>query len=154
MNIDEYWMKIAIEEALKAEKEGEVPVGAVLVEHEKIIAKAYNQPISKNDSTAHAEIQVIRAAGKKLGNYRLNGTTIYVTLEPCAMCLGAIMHARIKRIVYGAKDSKSGVCGSCAELHNASFFNHKIQISEGVLGQECSRILQSFFKTIRQAKLV
>ena len=149
MTKDEKWMQIAIEEALKAEKEGEVPVGAVLVEHGKIIAKAYNQPISKNDSTAHAEIQLIRAAGKKLGNYRLNGTTIYVTLEPCAMCLGAIVHARIKRIVYGAKDSKSGVCGSCADLSTASFFNHKVEIVGGVNSETCSALLQSFFKSIR-----
>ena len=111
MNEDEKWMKIAIQESIKAEKEGEVPVGAVLVKDGLLIAKAHNQPISTNDATAHAEIQLIRTAGKVQENYRLTGTSLYVTLEPCAMCLGAMMHARIERIVYGTHDPKTGVCG-------------------------------------------
>ena len=110
MTDDEKWMSFAIKQAIKAEKVGEVPIGAVLVRDELLIAKAHNQPISKNDATAHAEIQLLRKAGKKLENYRLTGTTLYVTLEPCAMCFGAMIHARVKRIVYGAHDPKTGVC--------------------------------------------
>ena len=149
MNNDEKWMQIAIHEAIKAEKEGEVPVGAVLVKDGLLIAKAHNQPISKNDATAHAEIQLIRAAGKKLKNYRLTETSLYVTLEPCAMCLGAIMHARIKRIVYGAHDPKTGVCGLSEDLTNAKIFKHKINISGGVSEKKCSKLLQAFFKLRR-----
>ena len=145
MNEDEKWMQIAIHEAIKAEKEDEVPVGAVLVRDGLVIAKAHNQPISTNDATAHAEIQLIRAAGKIQGNYRLTGTTLYVTLEPCAMCLGAMMHARIKRIVYGAHDSKTGVCGSSENLIDANCFNHKIDLVSGVLEIECKQLLKKFF---------
>jgi tRNA(adenine34) deaminase len=149
MNEDEKWMQIAIQEAIKAEKEGEVPVGAVLVKDGLLIAKAHNQPISKNDATAHAEIQLIRAAGKKLKNYRLTETSLYVTLEPCAMCLGAIMHARIKRIVYGAHDPKTGVCGSSEDLTNANCFKHKIHITGSVSESKCCQLLQTFFKSRR-----
>ena len=145
MNEDEKWMQIAIQEAIKAEKEGEVPVGAVLVKDGLVIAKAHNQPISTNDATAHAEIQLIRAAGIKQENYRLTGTSLYVTLEPCAMCLGAMMHARIERIVYGAHDPKTGVCGSTENLIDAKFFNHKIDLTSGVLENECRRLLKKFF---------
>ena len=149
MNEDKKWMQIAIQEAIQAEKEGEVPVGAVLVKDGLLIAKAHNQPISKNDATAHAEIQLIRAAGKKLKNYRLTETSLYVTLEPCAMCLGAIMHARIKRIVYGAHDPKTGVCGSSEDITNANCFKHKIHITGGVSERKCSQLLQTFFKSRR-----
>ena len=145
MNEDEKWMKIAIQEAIKAENEDEIPVGAILVRDGLLIAKAHNQPISTNDATAHAEIQLIRAAGKIQGNYRLTGTTLYVTLEPCAMCLGAMMHARIKRIVYGAHDPKTGVCGSSENLIDANCFNHKIDLVSGVLENECKQLLKTFF---------
>ena len=145
MNEDEKWMQIAILEAIKAEKEDEVPVGAVLVKDGLVIAKAHNQPISTNDATAHAEIQLIRAAGKIQGNYRLTGTSLYVTLEPCAMCLGAMMHARIERIVYGAHDPKTGVCGSTENLIDANCFNHKIDLVSGVLENECKQLLKKFF---------
>ena len=145
MNEDEKWMKIAIQEAKKAEKEDEVPVGAVLVKDGLVIAKAHNQPISTNDATAHAEIQLIRAAGKKLKNYRLTETSLYVTLEPCAMCLGAMMHARIERIVYGAHDPKTGVCGTSENLIDANCFNHKIDLVSGVLEIECKQLLKKFF---------
>ena len=145
MNEDEKWMQIAIHEAIKAEKEDEVPVGAVLVKDGLVIAKAHNQPISTNDATAHAEIQLIRAAGKIQGNYRLTGTTLYVTLEPCAMCLGAMIHARIKRIIYGAHDLKTGVCGSSENLIDANCFNHKIDLVSGVLENECKQLLKKFF---------
>jgi tRNA(adenine34) deaminase len=145
MTNDEKWMNLAIKQAIKAEKEGEVPIGAILVKEGLLIAKSYNQPITKNDATAHAEIQLLRKAGGKLQNYRLNGSTLYVTLEPCAMCFGAMVHARIERIVYGACDPKTGVCGSCDDLTNVDYFKHKIDITGGILEKECKRILQSFF---------
>ena len=145
MNEDEKWMQIAIQEAIKAEKDNEVPVGAVLVKDGLVIAKAHNQPISTNDATAHAEIQLIRAAGKIQENYRLTGTSLYVTLEPCAMCLGAMMHARVERIVYGAHDPKTGVCGSSENLIDANCFNHKIALTGGVLDSECKKLLKKFF---------
>ena len=145
MNEDEKWMQIAIQEAIKAEQDGEVPVGAILVKDGLVIAKAHNQPISTNDATAHAEIQLIRAAGKIQENYRLTGASLYVTLEPCAMCLGAIMHARIKRIIYGAYDSKTGACGSSENLIHANCFNHKVDLASGVLENECKQLLKNFF---------
>ncbi len=145
MNDDEKWMSLALEQARKAEEEGEVPVGAILVKDDLLIAKAHNQPISTNDATAHAEIQLIRAAGRKLKNYRLTGTSLYVTLEPCAMCLGAIMHARVERIVFGAFDPKTGVCGSSENLIGANCFNHKINLASGVLENESKQLLKNFF---------
>ena len=153
MNNDEKWMGLAIKQAVKAENKGEVPVGAVLIKDGKLIAQAYNQPISTNDATAHAEIQLLRAAGKLRKNYRLIDTTIYVTLEPCAMCLGAMMHARIARMVFGASDPKTGVCGSRVDLTTESFFNHEMEISGGVLEKECKELLQSFFKSRRKDNL-
>ena len=153
MNNDEKWMALAIKQAVKAHNKGEVPVGAVLIKDGKLIAQAYNQPISTNDATAHAEIQLLRAAGKHQKNYRLIDTTIYVTLEPCAMCLGAMMHARIKRMVYGTSDPKTGVCGSHVDLTTESFFNHKMEISGGILEKECMELIQSFFKSRRKDNL-
>ena len=149
MNEDEKWMQIAIQEAVKAEQMGEVPVGAILVKDGFLIAKAHNQPISKNDPTAHAEIQLLRTAGNTLKNYRLTGTSLYVTLEPCAMCLGAIMHARIKRLVFGAYDPKIGVCVSSENLIEAKCFNHKINLVSGVLENESKQILKNFFNSRR-----
>ena len=149
MTDNEKWMDLAIKQAIKAEKEGEVPIGAVLVKDELLIAKAHNQPITKNDATAHAEIQLLRNAGKKLQNYRLTGSTLYVTLEPCAMCFGAMIHARIERIVFGAYDPKTGVCGSSEDLTNANCFKHKINITGGVSERQCSQLLQAFFKSRR-----
>jgi tRNA(adenine34) deaminase len=145
MNEDEKWMSLALEQARKAEEEGEVPVGAILVKDGLLIAKAHNQPISTNDATAHAEIQLLRAAGKKLKNYRLTGTSLYVTLEPCAMCLGAIMHARIDRLVFSAYDPKTGVCGSSENLMDAKCFNHKIILVSGVMENESKQLLKNFF---------
>ena len=147
---DEKWMQLAILEANIAKDKGEVPVGSILVQNNQIISKAHNCPISKNDPTAHAEIEVLRKAGEKLNNYRLPQTTIYVTLEPCAMCLGAMIHARIERVVFGASDPKSGVCGSTIDLSSESIFNHQISVSGGVLEHECKNILQSFFKLRRK----
>ena len=140
MTRDEKWMEIAIKEAQLAMHENEVPVGAVLVQEDKLIAKAHNQSLKNNDPTAHAEIEVLRMAGKKLRNYRIPKSTLYVTLEPCAMCFGAMIHSRIERLVFGATDPKSGVCGSCINLNEEGFFNHKISITGGVLEKELSLI--------------
>ena len=150
MNNDEKWMKIAISEANLARNEGEIPVGAVLTQNNALIAKAHNRPILNHDPTAHAEVEVLRKAGSNLKNYRLPGSTLYVTLEPCAMCLGAIMHARIERVVFGASDPKTGVCGSKVDLTSGIFFTHKVKVVGGVLEEEAKEILQSFFKSKRK----
>ena len=149
INNDEKWMKIAIDEAKLAMDKNEVPVGAILVKNNRLIAQAHNQPITNNDPTAHAEIQLLRKAGDQLKNYRLVGSSIYVTLEPCAMCFGAMIHARIERIVFGTSDPKTGVCGSCINLNEEKFFNHKISITGGVLKDESSELLRLFFKSRR-----
>ncbi len=143
---DKEWMTLAIQQAKLAEKIDEVPVGAVLVQDGQLIAQAHNQPINNNDPTAHAEIQLLRQAGKKLGNYRLPNTTLYVSLEPCTMCLGAMIHARVSRIVFGAYDEKTGVCGSCQDLSKSDCFNHTIEVEGGILADECRDLLQQFFK--------
>ena len=148
--VDEKWMALAIEQAKLAENIGEVPVGAVLVQNDQLIASAHNQPISNNDPTAHAEIQLLRVAGKQLNNYRFPDTTLYVTLEPCTMCLGAMIHARVSRIVFGAYDQKTGVCGSCTDLSTSQCFNHTIAIEGGVLANDCKQLLQEFFKKRRK----
>ncbi|WXU00346.1 MAG: tRNA-specific adenosine deaminase [Catillopecten margaritatus gill symbiont] len=153
MKTDEQWMALAIQQAKLAEKIGEVPVGAVLIQDEKLIASAHNQPITNNDPTAHAEIQLLRQAGKKLNNYRFPNTTLYVTLEPCTMCLGAMIHARISRVIFGAFDEKTGVCGSCQDLSNSQCFNHAIEVEGGVLADECRQLLQQFFANRRRRKI-
>jgi len=149
MSNDEKWMRIAIEEANLAMDKNEVPVGAVLVKNDTLIAQAHNKPITKNDPTAHAEIQLLRKAGEQQKNYRLPKSTLYVTLEPCTMCFGAMVHARIDRIVYGASDPKTGVCGSRMNLNEENFFNHKISITSGILEKESSELLKLFFKSRR-----
>ncbi len=149
MSNDEKWMRIAIDEAKLAMDKNEVPVGAVLVKNDKLIAQAHNKPITKNDPTAHAEIQLLRKAGEQQKNYRLPESTLYVTLEPCTMCFGAMVHARIDRIVYGASDPKTGVCGSRMNLNEENFFNHKISITSGILEKESSELLKLFFKSRR-----
>ena len=149
MNKDEKWMQIALNEANLAMNENEIPVGAILVKNGKLIAQSHNQPIRTNDPSAHAEIQLLRKAGEQQKNYRLIGSTIYVTLEPCTMCFGAMVHARIERIVFGASDFKTGVCGSCMNLNKENFFNHKISITGGVLEEESSELLRLFFKSRR-----
>ena len=142
-------MRLAIEEAIKAQLKGEIPVGAVLTVNEKIISTAHNLSISHSDPTSHAEINAIRKSSENLGNYRLTGATLYVTLEPCAMCYGAIIHARITRLVFGAYDTKTGVCGSSIKLHEQECFNHVPEIIGGVLEEDCSLILRDFFKERR-----
>ena len=149
MSNDEKWMRIAIEEANLAMDKNEVPVGAVLVKNDTLIAQAHNKPITKNDPTAHAEIQLLRKAGEQQKNYRLPESTLYVTLEPCTMCFGAMVHARIDRIVYGASDPKTGVCRSRMNLNEENFFNHKISITSGILEKESSELLKLFFKLRR-----
>ena len=149
MSNDEKWMRIAIDEAKLAMDKNEVPVGAVLVKNDTLIAQAHNKPITKNDPTAHAEIQLLRKAGEQQKNYRLPESTLYVTLEHCTMCFGAMVHARIDRIVYGASDPKTGVCGSRMNLNEENFFNHKISITSGILEKESSELLKLFFKSRR-----
>ena len=149
MSEDEKWMKIALNEASLALKANEVPVGSILVQNDIIIAKSHNQQIVKNDPTAHAEIQLLRKAGNQQKNYRLVGCSLYVTLEPCAMCFGALIHARVDRVIFGASDPKTGVCGSCIDLNSEKFFNHKISITSGILENDCSELLKKFFKSRR-----
>jgi len=143
------YMEHAILEAEKSLSKSEVPVGAVIVINNEIIGRGHNQSISKNDPTLHAEIVAVRDAATNIRNYRLNGAQIYTTLEPCAMCYGAIVHARISRLVFGAYDPKTGVCGSSSNLYEQACFNHSPQITGGVLEEECSLILKDFFKKRR-----
>lgn len=146
---DKYWMDKAIQLAMKAEAEGEVPVGAIMVYKGQILSVGYNQPIQHCDPTAHAEIVALRAAAVSQQNYRLLDTTLYVTLEPCVMCVGAMLHARIKRVVYGASDLKTGALGSCIHLLDMAAWNHSIEVTGGVLAAECGQLLTTFFKKRR-----
>ncbi len=139
------WMGRALELARQAESQGEVPIGAVLIRHDRILAEGWNRPISRCDPTAHAEIEALRAGALTMENYRLPGTTLYVTLEPCVMCMGAIIHARIKRLVYGAADPRQGAAGSVLSLHRAGFVNHRVQVVGGVLAETCAALLRDFF---------
>ncbi len=148
MDRDERFMKEALLEAKKAVKAGEVPVGAVLVEGEKIIARGFNKPLSSNDPTVHAEVAAIRDACRKKKNYRLTGCELFVTLEPCAMCLGAIVHARLQRVVFGALDPKGGAVESVMSFPFEQM-NHRVEIKGGVLADECGKILRSFFENKR-----
>jgi len=143
---DKQFMNLALQEAHKSKEMNEVPVGAIIVMNDQIISQAHNLSISQNDPTAHAEINVLRNAAKKIGNYRLTDATLYTTLEPCAMCYGAIVHARIPRLVFGAYDPKTGVCGTSYNLHEQAFLNHTPKITGGVLEEDCSLILKDFFK--------
>ena len=146
---DKKFMSLALREAQKSREINEVPVGAIVVINDKIISYAHNEPISQNDPTSHAEINALRLASKIRDNYRLTGATLYVTLEPCAMCYGSIVHARISRLVFGAYDPKTGVCGSSIKLHEQKCFNHTPEIKGGVLERDCSLILKDFFKERR-----
>ena len=151
---DESYLRAAIAEALSAEHAGEVPVGAIIVHESKIIATGQNRVIRDADPTAHAEIVALRAAGQALQNYRLEHCTLYTTLEPCAMCAGAILHARIERIVYAAADPKAGACGSVLEVMNHPRLNHRVLVSPGLLAEECGAILTAFFRSRRNATLI
>jgi len=149
LDSDEKFMKLALQEAQKSQEMNEVPVGAIIIMNGEVISKSHNKSISQNDPTSHAEINALRNAAKKVGNYRLTGATLYVTLEPCAMCYGAIVHSRIPRLVFGAYDPKTGVCGSSIKLHEQECFNHTPEIVGGVLEEDCSLILKDFFKERR-----
>jgi tRNA(adenine34) deaminase len=146
---DAIYMRQALSQAQNAWALGEVPVGALVVKDGEIIATGFNQPIGTHDMTAHAEIMALRAAASILGNYRLPGCELYVTLEPCVMCAGAMLHSRLARVVYGAPDPKTGACGSVLDLFAHERLNHHTVVTGGVLGQECGRLLKDFFATRR-----
>ncbi len=144
------YLREAIAEAQAAELAGEVPVGAVIVRNNEIIARGRNQVIADSDPTAHAEIVALRAAGHALANYRLEGCDLYTTLEPCAMCAGAILHARIRRLIYATPDPKAGACGTVLSVLNHPSLNHRVDVTAGLLGEECSTLLTNFFRARRQ----
>ena len=151
---DEYFMGLALDLAREAGALGEVPVGALIVSEREMLGRGFNQPIGRHDPTAHAEIMALRDAATHLGNYRLPGCTLYVTLEPCAMCAGAIMHARISRVVFGARDPKTGAAGSVIDLFAESRLNHHTTVVGGVLGDACGSLLSSFFAARRGRTLL
>ena len=143
------WMRNALAEAEKALELGEVPIGAIIVKDSQIIASAFNEKELRQDPTAHAEVLVIQRAAEKLGSWRLSDATLYVTLEPCPMCAGAIVQARLKQLVYGAADLKGGATGSVMNVLNTTLWNHKVDVVAGILEEDCSNILKSFFKRLR-----
>lgn len=149
---DARWMQRALLQAYEARQRGEVPVGAVLVRDGQLLAEGFNQPIALHDPSAHAEMQALRAAGLAVGNYRLPGTVLYVTLEPCAMCAMALMHARVSRVVFAAHDPKTGAGGSVLDLFAFQQLNHHTAVQGGVLREEAAALLQSFFRERRQAQ--
>lgn len=152
MTDDDFFMQAALELAREGAAAGEVPVGAVVVKDGVIIGRGYNQPISRHDPTAHAEIVAMRDAAGQLGNYRLPGCEIYVTLEPCVMCAGAIIHARLARVVYGASDPKTGACGSVINLFAEERLNHHAAVTAGVCADDAGALLQNFFAQRRETK--
>lgn len=152
-NQDEYFMREAMALAQQAAERGEVPVGAVVVKDGEIVGRGSNAPIGNHDPSAHAEILALRDAAKNIGNYRLVNCSLYVTLEPCAMCAGAIQHARIGKLIFGAKDPKTGACGSVVNLMAEDKLNHHTDIESGLLESECGQLLSDFFKQRRQEKI-
>lgn len=147
---DEFWMSRALDLARHAEAaEGEVPVGAVVVVDGKLVGEGWNRNIATSDPTAHAEVLGLRDAGRRLGNYRFPGAELYVTLEPCAMCAGAIVHARISRVIFGARDPKAGAAGSVFDLLQHERHNHRVEVLDGVLGEEAAELLKGFFRARR-----
>jgi tRNA(adenine34) deaminase len=147
---DAYWMARALTLAQRAFEVGEVPVGAVLIKNGVLVSAGYNQPISACDPSAHAEIIALRKAAQKLSNYRLPGTTLYVTLEPCAMCAGALIQARVERVVFGAGDSRNGACGSVFNVLQSDRLNHQAEVMGGVLAEDCADLLRVFFRRKRE----
>ena len=147
--LDLQYMRMAIEQAQLAAQEGEVPVGAVLVRNGQVISKAFNKPIATHDPSAHAEMLALREAALGEKNYRIPGSTLYVTLEPCAMCSGAMLHARVDRVVYGAPDPKTGAAGSVLDLFAAKQINHQTSVEGGIMSEECGQLLRDFFKERR-----
>ena len=142
-------MRLALAEACKAEAAGEVPIGAVVVLDGIVIGAGFNQPISASDPTAHAEVVAMRAAAARVGNYRLTGSTLYVTVEPCLMCVGAMVHARVDTVVYGAAEPKAGAITSMTRAHELPGLNHRLQVQSGVLEEECREMMQAFFRSRR-----
>jgi tRNA(adenine34) deaminase len=149
---DELWMEEALREAKRALALGEVPVGAVVVYEGRVVGRGCNRPLTSNDPTAHAEILALREAGQAIGNYRLLDCDLYVTVEPCAMCAGAITHARIRRLIYGAEDPKAGAVHSMLQVLNHPKFNHKVEVAAGVLAARCMDLMQTFFREKRKAE--
>jgi tRNA(adenine34) deaminase len=149
VDADERFMQAALEQALEAGRRGEVPVGAVVVVDGEILGAGFNQPIGGQDPTAHAEIVAMREAAKRLGNYRLTGATLYVTIEPCQMCVGAMVHARVERVVYGTREPKAGAIESAMRAHEHPALNHRLTANGGVLEEECRQMIQSFFREKR-----
>ena len=147
---DKHWMGVALQLALKAEQAGEVPVGAVLVKDDQLIAEGWNQPITSHDATSHAEIMAMREAGKKLNNYRLIDTVMYVTLEPCSMCVGAMIHARVSKVIYAASEPRTGALGGAFNLLDANQHNHIFEVEAGLMAAESKAMLQGFFKSRRK----
>lgn len=147
---DAAWMELALEQARMAEAAGEVPVGALVIKDGEIIGRGHNRNLLDNDPTAHAEIVALRQAAAHLGNHRLTGCAIYATIEPCSMCAGALIHARISRLVYGASDVKAGAAGSALQVLNHPRLNHKMEVTAGILGDRCSEMLQDFFRRKRE----
>lgn len=152
MTKEEKYMRDAIRQAKKAEALNEVPIGCVIVYEDKIIARGYNRRIADKNVLAHAELIAIRKACKKMGDWRLEGCTMYVTLEPCPMCAGAIVQARISKVVMGCMNPKAGCAGSVLDMFHQPGFNHQVETETGLLGEECSELLKSFFKMLRQAR--
>ncbi len=149
VGVDARWMSRALGLAQQAQAHGEVPVGALLLAGDEVLAEGWNQPIGLHDASAHAEMLVLREAGGKLGNYRLAGTTLYVTLEPCPMCAMAMVHARVQRLVFGAPDPRTGACGSIMNLVQHDALNHRLQVTGGVMAEECGALLRGFFAARR-----
>jgi tRNA(adenine34) deaminase len=149
MTTDEQWMERALALAMKARQAGEVPVGAVLVRDGQLIGEGWNRPIANRDPTAHAEIVALRAAAEQENNYRLPGSVLYVTLEPCPMCVGAMIHARVQRLVYGAHDPKTGAAETVFDLLQSPLHNHRIELQGGVLAEQCGDLLRNFFRERR-----
>ena len=145
-------MALALQQARLAEAAGEIPVGAVVVKDDQLLAAAFNQPIGRHDPSAHAEMLALRLAGQRLGNYRLTGCQLYVTLEPCPMCAGLLVHSRIERLIYGASDSKTGAAGSLMDLVRHPLLNHRMTVTAGVLATPCGQLLSDFFRRRRQQK--
>lgn len=151
-DVDAHFMRLAVQQAIRAQQAGEVPVGAVLVRDGVVVGTGYNHPIGLHDPSAHAEMMALRDGAASLENYRLPGCTMYVTLEPCAMCAGAMLHARLERVVFGATDPKTGVAGSVLNLFDQTQLNHQTSVVGGVLANECSQMLSSFFAQRRLQK--
>lgn len=147
---DHYWMGLALREARKAEARGEVPIGAIIVRDGSVLGRGYNLREGSGDPTSHAEMRAIRAAARKAGNWRILGATLYVTLEPCPMCMGAILLARLERVVFGCRDPKAGAAGSLFDLSDDPRLNHRVELTTGIREEECSSILSSFFAGLRK----